>query len=451
MRTGRLRATELCEAWLERIARNNASLRAFVHLDAASALATAHAIDRRQARGDPLGPLAGLACGVKDNLNVAGMPTRFGSGVFPGDPHKEDAPLAARLRAGDALIMGKTSMPELGMHSATSSETFGVTCNPWDLSCTPGGSSGGSGAAVAAGLVSFATGSDGGGSIRTPAAFCGLVGLKPTTGMVARSHGMSALTALGFLTRRVEDTALLLDATSGVFPGDRASFDPGRPGFVSALHRPIPEGLRIAWSRDLGFAPVEDEAADIAEAAFQTLLQQQRMTQVRKRVSLPNIYKDWVLDALNFAQAELVASGIDPLQLDQRTRSLLHRHAHADPGVYLAVQKAYGEIERCVGRLFGQIDVLATPATACAPFGAAEDIPKHIAGQPAEWTGAEPFSMFVNVTGAPAISVPAGLTRGGLPVGLQLIGRRCEDRLLLQLASLLEKAAPWPLLAPGYD
>jgi Asp-tRNA(Asn)/Glu-tRNA(Gln) amidotransferase A subunit family amidase len=445
---GELSAQELVAFYLERIARLNTRYCAFVHIDADAALAAAAAIDQRVARGESVGVLAGVPFGVKDNANVAGMATTGGSRAFGRAPQRADDPIVARLRAADAIPLGKTNMPELGMHSATYNEAYGVSRNPWRLDRTPGGSSGGSAAAVSAGLVSFATGSDGGGSIRTPAAFCGLVGMKPSTALIPRANGDGQLSALGFLTRTTLETARLLDVAGGAYPGDRASITLGGPSFEDALAAPVAR-VRIAWSEDLGYAPIDPEVAAIALAAFEQLVIAVGLLRINVTPSLPNVYHDWVSDQLNFAARELAGQGVDISKLDQRTQRLLREHARADVAKHLRVRAAYAELEKRAALLFSEIDVLATPATACAAFGAEDEIPHTIAGRDAEWTGAEPLSMFANVLGAPAISIPAGLTRDGLPVGLQLVGRRCEDKALLSLARTLEQARPWALSAPG--
>lgn len=441
-------ARELVALYLGRVGKLDERYRAFVYIDAEEALQHAAQIDERIARGESVGPLAGVPFAVKDNTNVAGMPTTGGSRAFGRAPQVADDPIVARLRVAGAIPIGKTNMPELGMHSATYNETYGVTRNPWRLDRTPGGSSGGSAAAVLAALAPFATGSDGGGSIRTPAAFCGLVGMKPTTALIPRASGDSQLSALGFLTRTVADTARLLDVAGGAHPGDRLSITLKGEALERAISMLGPS-LRIAWSESLGYAPIDPEVAAIAHAAFEQLVATAALVRADVEPRLPNVYRDWVIDSLSFATRELQAQGVDITKLDQRTQRLLREHSRADVAEHLRVRAAYVELEKQAAALFSEIDVLATPATACAAFGADEEIPRTIAGRDAEWTGAEPLSMFANVLGAPAISIPAGLTRDGLPVGLQLVGRRCEDATLLRLARTLEQVRPWPLLAPG--
>lgn len=451
IRTGEVNAVELVEGYLQRIREHNPELGAVVYLDEGRALAQASDVDQRLARGEYPRKLEGIPYLVKDNAHVAGMPTQYGSKAFGKLFQIVDDPLVARLRAAGAIVIGKTAMPELGMHSATYSETFGVSRNPWSLSRTPGGSSGGSAAAVAAGLASFATGSDSGGSIRTPAAFCGLVGHKPTTGLLPRANGSSRLSSPGFLTRSVTDTARLLDVTSGVFSGDRLSFVNNVSSFEKLLPSKQTGKLRVAWSDNLGYAPMEPELVATARSALDRLLIcNPEVIEHALSVQLPNIYFHWIIDSLNFAGASMSYDGVDIDLLDTRTRELLRQYSKADVAAQICVERAYVNLEHAFAALFENVDILATPATACLAFVADAEIPHYIAGQEAQWTGAEPVSMFANVVGAPALVIPAGLTDEGLPVGLQLVARRCQDLMLLQLAYQYEKGHPWPQVAPAF-
>lgn len=444
-------AYEVVRDSLERIEHYDGKIGAFVHVDAQGAITAALEIDQRIKNGEPVGPLAGVPFGVKDFSHVRGMPTFEGtSALGAGAIAEEDEPMVARLRVAGAIPIGKTNVPEFGLHSATYNERFGVTRNPWDLSKTPGGSSGGSSAAVSAGLVPFATGSDGGGSIRTPAAFCGLVGLKPTTALVPSASGRDRLSCLGFLTRTVADTARLLDVSGGAHPSDRRSVSMPDAAFETAIARMSVEGRSIAWSPDFGYAPMEDEVVGIAKAAFDRLVKQAGLSVLNIDIALPNIYRAWISDALNFLQLQLTESDVNPCTLDMRTQGFLSRFSVADPMEHIRVQGAFDHLERELSKLFTRVDLIATPATACAAFGADEEIPDQINGKDATWTGAEPLSMFANVAGCPAISIPAGLTAAGLPVGLQIAAPRFEDAALLRLAKLFEDVAPWPHLAPAF-
>jgi len=449
--SGAITASGCVDVCLQRIRQYGGELNAFVHLADEAARRAAEAVDAQVARGKVCGPLAGVPFAVKDISDVAGMPTAQGSRAFAGAPSAAaDEPMIARLRAAGAIPLGKTNVPEFGLHSATYNESFGVTRNPWDPARTPGGSSGGTSSAVAAGMVPFGTGSDGGGSIRTPAAFTGLVGFKPTTALVPRPSGESQLSCLGFLTTTVADMARLLDVSGGAHPGDRLSVSMAGERFESAIETLNARDLKIVWSRNFGFAPVEPEVADLARGALDRLVRSAELHEVAAKVRLPNVYRDWVSDALNFLSLELQVAGIPLERLDKRSLSLIERFSRADPAEYLRVRNSYNAMEGALARLFERADLLASPATACAAFGADEEPPAVVDGQDATWTGAEPLSMFANIAGIPAISIPAGVTRAGLPVGLQIAAPRFQDRLLLRLARIAEQTDPWPRLAPAY-
>ena len=451
VRARKVTSFEVVSFFLDRIDKYDARLGAFVHVSPDDALEAAAAVDKAVQEGNDPGTLAGVPFATKDNMDVAGMPTLHGS-WYSGDalPAKLDAPVVSRLRAAGAIPLGKTNTPEFGMHSATYNERFGPTHNPWNLSRTPGGSSGGSAAAVAAGLVPFAVGTDGGGSIRTPAAFCGLVGLKTTHALVPRPSGRSSLSCVGFLTTSVIDTAVLLDVCCGLHLADRMSLPaPSRP-FVEQMKTAHIISTRAAWSENLGFAPVEKEATEMARAAFERLATCAQLDVQDIKVTLPNIYEDWILDSMNFLAEELNQEGIEPGKLDQRTRDLIARFAHSDSAIHVRTQANFERLEAKLATLFDQVALLATPATACQAFGAQDEVPDQIEGADAAMTGAEPLSMFANVAGVPAISIPAGFATSGLPLGLQLAAPRFGDGLLLGLARMHEQANPWPRLAPAY-
>ena len=278
VRAGEQSAEELVRASLDAVAEHNDALNAFVHLDPDLALREARAVDAavRDGRTAELGPLAGVPFGVKDLEDCAGMPTTKGSRWFAGgEPKAADSLHVGRLRAAGAIPIGKTATPEFGAWAYTASPLLGVTRNPWDPSRTPGGSSGGSSAAVSVGMVPFCTASDGGGSIRTPAAFTGLVGLRPSYGRIPTfgdTH-LAQNAVVGSLTTTVADTALLLDVMAGPDPRDRTCLPPPPGSYVDALEQLDLSGLRVAWSADLGFAIVDPEVATIAEAAARAFVE----------------------------------------------------------------------------------------------------------------------------------------------------------------------------------
>jgi aspartyl-tRNA(Asn)/glutamyl-tRNA(Gln) amidotransferase subunit A len=447
VRSGQISAIELVEEALERIERDNEKLVAFVHLDPEGAREAAATIDRMVADGGDPGPLAGIPFGVKDLQDCVGMPTRHGSLTRSGAaPATVDAPIVARMRGAGAVPIGKTAVPEFGFDSATKSRLHGVTRNPWDLSRSPGGSSGGASSAVAAGLVPVATGSDGGGSIRSPAAWCGLVGHKPSHGMIPLA-GISDFSVAGVLTHTVADTAMVLDLLAGPDPFDRMSLPARAWDLAEAIEVLDVGGLRVAWSADMGYAPVDAEVATLARGAADALVEAAGLREVEVPFRIPNAVMTLIRLAGFMLKGDLELDGIYPDRADELapfTREGLD-HAAEGPRGLAAAWRDRREVELAAAELFSQVDVLMTPTTACAPIGADADPPAEIKGMDASETGAEPFTILASMTWQPAVSVPAGLTSEGLPVGLQIITRRRRDDVALRLGQILEAIRPWRL------
>ncbi len=447
VRSGERSATELVEESFARIEQDNEKLTAFVELDRESAHQAAIEIDRRVAAGEDPGPLAGIPFGVKDLEDCMGMPTRGGSVTRKdAEPATSDSVMVARLRGAGGIPIGKTAVPEFGFDSATKSPLHGVTRNPWDLSRSPGGSSGGSAAAVSAGLVPFATGSDGGGSIRSPAAWCGLVGHKTSLGMIPFNEP-SDLSTVGVLTHTVADTALALDLAAGPGPLDRTSL-PARPwSLVVAAETFDVAGLRVAWSTDMGYAAVHAEVAALARSAADALVEAAGLNEVEVPFCLPNAVVTWVRMVAFLMKGELELDGIYPDRVDELA-SLTRRgldFAAEKPSELAEAYRTRREVELAAADLFSQVDVLLTPTTACPPIGADQDGPLEIEGKDSSLTKAEPHMGMANMTWQPAVSVPAGLTADGLPVGLQIVTRRFRDDVALRLGRILEQVRPWRL------
>ena len=452
VRRGELSALESVREAYAQIERKNPALVAFVQMDRAAAERDAVALDARIARGADPGPLAGVPIGVKDIEPCAGYRVTQGSWFLRDTPiSTDDSRHVARLRAAGAIVVGITAMSEFGMDSATQSELYGVTRNPWNLATTPGGSSGGSAAAVAAGMVPLATGSDAGGSIREPAAFCGLVGLKPSHGRIPKQNGFANWSVFGALTRTVADAARHLDVACGPHDGDRQSLPAPGLRYEHAIESLETHGLRAAWSTDYGFAPVESEVAAIAHRAAMRLVEIGGLELRDTRVELMNVIRDWGVLQLVTLEDDFHRQGILPdgyPKLSPPVRHLidLMRARRAEIDVPASWKRMYA-FEKQVGEFFAGHDVLLSPATACAPYPADALMPDEIEGRDASGTHAEPFGAIANVCWNPAISVPAGVTRAGLPVGLQIVVRRHRDDIALRLARLLECDAPWPFLA----
>jgi len=436
---------------LDRIAAANPRLNAFVYIDTEGALAAADELDRRLAMGAKVGPLAGVPFGVKDNEDVRGMPTTNGSLFYKDNPPAtSDSIVVRRLRAADAIPVGKTAAAEFGLDGVTATRAFGVTRNPWNDKRTPGGSSGGSSAAVAAGMTPFCTGSDGGGSVRVPAAFTGLVGLKPTLGRIPRANGFSDMTSPGVLTRTVADTARLVDILAGADDHDRMSLPKPAVSYERLIETVNTAGLRAAWSVDLGFAPVEPGVRECTRAAAAALAKAAGMSLEPLGRTLTNTYLDWAKIAGHRYRIYLQHTGFWPARRDEISdcpRELMSLYGESTEKELFEINARIQRLEQEVADMFEQFDVVFTPTAAAVPYAAEGPLPKVIDGKDASETNAEPFTIFSNSCWNCSISVPAGLV-DNLPVGLLINGRRHHDEVVLRLARLWEQTSPWPILAP---
>lgn len=449
VKSGQVRAELVVEESLASIERLNPSLNAFVFVDRERALKRAREIDAAVQAGEDPGPLAGVPLGVKDLEDVRGMPTTYGSLLYvDSGPSANDSVHVGRLVAAGAVPIGKTATPEFGADTATLSRAWGVTRNPWDPSRTPGGSSGGSAAAVAAGLVPIATGTDSGGSLRSPAAFCGLVSLKPTTGRIPNDRDWPSQTiAPGILATTVRDVARHLDLGSGPDPRDPQSLDRPSIGYEATLAAPPPADLKLAWSSNMGYAVVHPEVASIAQSAGELLHSKLPSATLTDSSFSPAMdpetlwWREVALDAWMFLRP-----GDWPERAGDLTdtfRAFLEETQSLSPKELAQSRNERGVLQRQVSELFEAVDVLMTPTVACPAFPAEFSVPTEMDGITYPH-GAEPFTSVANLCGCPAVSVPAGLTGQGLPVGIQLISRRLSESLLLQLAGTIEAAAPWP-------
>lgn len=449
VRQGKLKAVKRVEAALEAIETRNGAINAFIRVDAEGALEAAAKIDRAVSQGEDPGLLAGAPIGVKDMESVAGFPITQGSWFLRDNaPETTDSRHVARLRRAGAIVVGITACSEFGMDSATTSRLWGVTRNPWNLDKTPGGSSGGSSAAVAAGLVPLATGTDAGGSIREPAAFTGIVGLKPSHGRIPKMNGFSNWSVHGALARTVADAARHLDVASGPDDGDRQSLPAFDGSFEACIERLDVSGLRAVWTADYGYAPVEPEVREIAHQAAERLIKAAGL-QAREIPFHPvNIYRHFgaifgsTLEE-DFTRDGILPDGFDKLSAPVQRLIAKVRERRAEIDVKQSWEQVY-LLERQVAELFRETDLLFSPATSCAPYGADDPIPSLVDGRDASETGAEPFGMLANACWNPSISIPAGFTSDGLPVGLQITARRHRDDVLLRLARIAEQRFPWP-------
>lgn len=471
MRARRLSPVELLEAFLDRIARVNPSLNAYVTLDPDGARAAAIRAEAAYARaktsgprdapdsatGGDLPPLLGLPVSIKDLARTAGLRTTFGSKVFEHHVPDADSPVVRRLREAGAVILGKTNTPEFGWVAITDNAVFGRTNNPWDLARTPSGSSGGAAAATAAGLAPISLGSDGGGSIRHPASFCGIFGIKPTFDLVPRDaehDGWPTLSHQGPLTRTVADAALALDVMSGHEPGDLYSHPCFAPesraggGFLAALERePDLRNVRVAWTSDMGFARVDARVRAVFERAVPAFAEFCR----EPREACPDL-RDAREIFKGVMYSEAAASGMAHFDAEGRSEltpdlaKFLWKRRDIPARDYLAAQHRRDALAARVARFFEDHDLLITPTMAIPPFPhppTMRDYPHEVEGVEVTTLGWQPFTFPFNLTHQPAASVPCGLDADGLPVGLQIVGRRHEDALVLAAARAFERARPW--------
>jgi amidase len=445
--SGRVTSVELTSAALDRIERTQATLGAF-RVVCDDALAQAADADRRRAAG-ARPPLLGVPVAVKDETDVAGETTPFGVGG-PVARATADAEVVRRLRRAGAVIVGKTKTSELCQWPTGDTTAFGLTRNPWDLTRTPGGSSAGSAVAVAAGLVAGALGADGAGSVRIPAAWTGLVGLKPQRGRISSwpdPELFQGITSRGPLARTVADVALLLDVLTGNHPGDRVHA-PGPAASFRDLARHYGGRLRVAVSFRVPFFIDADVDAEIRAAV-------ERLAGVVADLG-HDVFPadpDYGLVGAAFlprgmaGSAECAARLTDP-QLERATRTEV-RLGRLVQGWPLRVARGLEpHYRRKIGRIFDDADVVLTPTTAQHPFaaGALEGLGWWTSGRLS--SQACPFCWMWNLTGWPAMSVPAGLSRAGLPMGAQLLGRPCDEGTLLRLGGQLEAVERWDALRP---
>jgi len=443
LRDRELSSRQLVELYLDRIERLNPSLNAFTEVLGERAIAEAEAADARLAAAEH-GPLLGVPVAIKDIADVEGTVTRFGTGAFDR-PADADAEIVRRLRAAGAVILAKTTLPELAICGFTESQTTGITRNPWDIERSPGGSSGGSGAAVASGMVGAAHASDGAGSIRIPAAFCGLFGLKPQRGRVPlepADHWFN-LSVNGCVTRTVADTALFLDVVT------KGGGDPGGPPAPSAPFaesaRSRPGRLKIAISEKPVRAlapPIVGDAVKRGLAETEDALRSLGHEVRRHDPSFgfaPNNFSPRYLGGIR----EEVAEVPYPERLESRTRGFARLGAlYPAPLVRRAARAAAADAAR-INRSWEDFDVLVTPTAGEPPIEAGRWEGKGAIATVIGMSRVYGFTPIWNHTGQPAAAVPAGFTDDGLPLSITLVGKAEAEPLLLSLAAQLEAERPW--------
>ena len=446
IRSKDLSPVELMEETLHRIEAVNPALNAFVAMRAEQATEEAKELGERIASGMDPGPLAGIPLGVKDLEDVKGMVTSFGSIPYKDNAVYQDSVQVARLRRAGAIIVGKTNTPEFGFTGFTKNRLYGVTRNPWNRERTPGGSSGGAAAAIAAGMVPLVTGSDAGGSIRIPACYSGCFGLKPTYGRiplgpVALLH-MTRTWTLGPLTRSVGDAALYLDCVAGYHPADPGSLPPPGVSYLEALKN-LPKNLKIGFSPTLGYARVQKEIMALVEKAANSFEQMGHHVEIWDG-KLPEVSQAWS-DLMNWELYGQIHQDLERIrpELGRTLAKSLDSARDLSIHDYLKIQEIRTELNRVLWEYFERFDLLLTPTMPTEAFAAKGPPPPEIDGHPIPLLGAVAFTYPFNLSGHPAATVRAGVTESGLPAGLQLIGPRYRDDLVLQAAYAYEQACPW--------
>lgn len=441
LRAGELSPVELLDATLRRIERLNPAINAIIATDETGARAAAKDSENRLRSGQSRGPLEGVPLTAKDNILVKGMPATWGSKVFADFVPETDELPVTRLRDAGAIILGKTNIPEFTLAEYTDNLVFGVTRNPWNLELTPGGSSGGAVASVAAGLTSVAIGTDGGGSIRRPASHTGLVGFKPSIGRVARCNGFPKilldLEVCGPLGRTVADTKMVFDAMAGPSRLDRRSnLVPVRNG-----HR---DRLRILYVERFGDSPLDPEvASSVLEAVGVISNLGHDVISGELPIDLSEVTAAWpIIGAVGISHLfDLHPHAPD--MVSPRFIEMAAAGAAATSSQYLGVIETLDRFRGQVGTAFEDIDVIMTPSAAALPWSADTPYPDVIDGQPVGRRGHAVYTGWVNACGHPAINLPAAHSASGLPIGFQLIGDFGADGMLFDLAAQYEKISPW--------
>jgi Asp-tRNA(Asn)/Glu-tRNA(Gln) amidotransferase A subunit family amidase len=435
---------EVVDAVLARIEKLS-NLNAYVTLDAAGARKAAKTAERAlTTRSAKLGPLHGVPFSVKDLVITKGIRTTFGTPLYRDHVPTEDAPIVERLKAAGGILLGKTNTPTFGWVGVTDNLVFGVTRNPWNLDRTPGGSSGGAAAAVAAGLAPLAVGTDGGGSIRKPAAFCGIFGHKPTYGRIPiHPHGASwSFSHLGPMTRTVRDAALMMNACAGPDPRDQYSLPANGVDYVKALGGSV-KGLRVAYSDTLGFAPAVDPEVRAATRAAAVELRKLGCRVDMVDPGWPSPYDCWRTIFLGGIAARLAPYRDRQDEIDPGLRPIVEEALRMAPTAYVEAWFARNAWAEHTRRFFQKYDLLLSPTVATAAFEHGILYPSTIDGKAVSREASSAFTFPFNMTGEPSASVPCGFTRDGLPIGLQITGRRFEDVTVLHASAALEAARPW--------
>jgi aspartyl-tRNA(Asn)/glutamyl-tRNA(Gln) amidotransferase subunit A len=450
----KLSPVEIIDAILSRIERLNPKVNAYCTVVSESARKQAKEAEAKLMRSKKLGRLHGVPVSIKDLIFTKGIRTTGGSKIYENFIPEQDAIVVERLKSAGAIILGKTNTPEFGWTAVTVNQLFGATRNPWNLEFHAGGSSGGAAASVAAGMGPLAIGSDGGGSIRIPSSFCGVFGFKPSIGRVPQGPGFpggwEGLSHIGPITMTVRDAALLMEIIAGRDDRDHLSLVERRLCYLPRLGGDL-KGLRVAWSENLGYAVVDQQVLKLTRAAvnkfralgcqveadspkakspeapFSLVVGSYLVTQLKEQLALWRERIDTGL--VRFVERSKDISAVDFITAREKLS-----------GYWMEIQP-----------FFEQYDLLLTPTVAVPSFEVTMPGVREIAGVKVAPIGWMPFTYPFNITGQPAASIPCGWTDKGLPVGLQIIGRRFDDATVLRAAAAFEAALPWAAKRPPLD
>ena len=444
VRAKQVSPTEIVRAVLDRIDRLDANINAFATPTPDLALAMAGSAEKALARGEATGVLHGVPVTIKDLFDIEGYPTERGSFALAGHIADSDSPVTARLKAAGAVIVGKTTTSEFGWTGMSRSPRSGITHNPWQRGFNAGGSSAGAAAAAAMAFGPLHQGSDGAGSIRMPSHFCGVFGLKPTWGRIPHVpvRNSDNVSHVGPLSRTVADAALFLDATAGAHPFDHTSLTDSDSAFCAGLERDVGP-LKIAFSTDLGHARVDREVADpVARAArdFESF-----------GCHVEHVQPSWGKDGPEIARffwavhESPLAVHLDGFEdsMDPGLVACIRAGSGHSAETYLAMRARKLDYIESIHRFMADWDLLLTPSVSVAAFPVERLLPSHWPDHPWDWLSWSEFCYPFNMSGLPAASIPCGFTGAGLPVGLQIVGRRAADRLVLRAAAAFERARPW--------
>jgi len=447
-RQGKVSPVDVTSACLDKIYTRNSALNAFCLVDISAAMEAARASEARFLSQQALSPLDGIPVAIKDLLLTKAWPTLRGSKTISSDqPWDDEAPAVSRLRESGAILLGKTTTPEFGWKAVTDSPLTGITYNPWDMGRTPGGSSGGSAAALAAGMTLLALGSDGGGSIRIPASFTGTVGLKPTSGRVPLwpPSPFGTLAHHGPMARTVQDIALLMDVIAAYDKRDIYATAGLEERFLENVNKGISD-TKIAFSANLGGSKVNNEVASVTSHAIELYSDAGVLFEAVDpfKTFSPKIIEDswrlhWLSGLIKISSSFSAETTAD---LDQGLLSLIQEGKNLTLLQFLEANSLREALGISLNEFFQYYDLLVTPTVAIPPFTAGLNVPENLGYD--YWWQWTPFTLPFNLTRHPAISIPCGLTADGLPIGLQIVGRLGEDNLVLRAARAFELILPFP-------